>query len=513
MYSTILSGALLGVDACPVHVEVDVAPGLPCFSMVGSLSAEVRESKERVWAALKNAGLEIPPMRITVNLFPADLKKEGTAFDLPIAMGLLEALSYFPKGRLENILLLGELGLNGEIRKVRGVLPIVQKAKEMGIRECIVPEENVGEGAVIPGIHVRGAGDISRLLSFLRAAEEEREKLLPVVTVDLAGIFKKKNIVQENDFEQVMGQETARRAAEIAAAGFHNLLMTGPPGAGKSMIAKRIPGIMPPLTMEESLEVTSVYSVAGLLEKGDFITERPFQSPHHTISSPALIGGGAMPRPGVMSLAHRGVLFLDELTEFPGKVLDGMRQPLEERRVRIARVGRSLTYPADFMLVCAMNPCPCGYYPDRNRCRCTEPQIKRYMGKISGPILDRIDLCVELQPVTIAGLNGERKNESSEVIRGRVLKARKRQEERFRGSRCRFNADMDAANLEEFCRLGEEEKEFMEQMYESLQLSVRAYHRIIKVARTIADLEGAENIGREHLTEAAFYRPSLDYWI
>lgn len=512
MYSTILSGALLGVNACPVHVEVDVAPGLPCFNMVGSLSGEVRESRERVWAALKNAGLEIPPMRITVNLFPADLKKEGTAFDLPIAMGLLEALSYFPKGRLENILLLGELGLNGEIRKVRGVLPIVQKAKEMGIKECIVPEENAGEGAVISGINVRGVGDISRLLSFLRAGEEEREVLLPVVTVDPAGFFREKDISQENDFEQVLGQETARRAAEIAAAGFHNLLMTGPPGAGKSMIAKRIPGIMPPLTMEESLEVTAVYSVAGLLDRGSFITERPFQSPHHTISSPALIGGGTVPRPGVMSLAHRGVLFLDELTEFSGKVLDGMRQPLEERRVRIARVGRCLIYPADFMLVCAMNPCPCGYYPDRNRCKCSMPQIRHYLGKISGPILDRMDLCTELQRVDITNVCQEKGGESSKSIRMRVTEARERQKFRFRESGYRFNTDIQAADMGKYCRLGEEELACMEKLYHTMQLSVRSYHRIVKVARTIADLAGKEEIRTEHLLEAACYRPAQDYW-
>ena len=316
------------------------------------------------------------------------------------------------------------------------------------------------------------------------------------------------------DFEQVSGQETARRAAEIAAAGFHNLLMVGPPGAGKSMIAKRIPGILPPLTRDESLEVTSILSVAGLLEEGTaLVDERPFRSPHHTISQAALVGGGSNPMPGMISLAHRGVLFLDELPEFQRVALDSLRQPLEEHRVNIARVGGNVTYPSDFMLVCAMNPCPCGFYPDRNRCRCTEPQVKRYMGKISGPILDRIDLCVELQPVELAGLRGGRKAESSAVIRERVRLARERQTERFRGTGCRFNADIDAANIEKYCPLGEQEQQYMEQLYHSLQLSARAYHRILKVARTIADLAGEEQIKGEHLLEASFFRPTLEYWV
>ena len=316
------------------------------------------------------------------------------------------------------------------------------------------------------------------------------------------------------DFADVYGQEGAKRAAEIAAAGFHNLLMVGPPGAGKSMIAKRIPGIMPPLTLEESLEVTTVASVAGILEEGSgLVTKRPFCSPHHTISQPALVGGSINPRPGVISLAHRGVLFLDELPEFQRASLDAMRQPLEERKVYVSRMGASVVFPSEFMLVCAMNPCPCGYYPDRNRCKCTESQIKRYMGKVSGPILDRIDLCVELQPVAISGLHMGSGEESSEAIRKRVLRARERQAERFQGSHCRFNADIDVTNIGEFCALGAEEKAFAEKLYDSLQLSARAYHRIIKVARTIADLEGAERIGTEHLMEASFYRPSLEYWI
>lgn len=514
MYSTVLSGALLGVSAYPVSVEVDVARGLPGFTMVGSLGGEVRESRERVVVALKNVGIDLPPKRITVNLSPADRRKEGTAFDLPIAVGLLGAMEYFEPAAADGILFLGELGLDGEIKKVRGVLPIVREAAARGIRECIVPSINAKEGAAISGIRVRGAAHIREVLRFLAGNAAEREEILPAAPEDNGEGDAKSMREGMPDFEQVSGQETARRAAEIAAAGFHNLLMVGPPGAGKSMIAKRIPGILPPLTRDESLEVTSILSVAGLLEEGTaLVDERPFRSPHHTISQAALVGGGSNPMPGMISLAHRGVLFLDELPEFQRVALDSLRQPLEEHRVNIARVGGNVTYPSDFMLVCAMNPCPCGFYPDRNRCRCTEPQVKRYMGKISGPILDRIDLCVELQPVELAGLRGGRKAESSAVIRERVRLARERQTERFRGTGCRFNADIDAANIERYCPLGEEEQQYMEQLYHSLQLSARAYHRILKVARTIADLAGEEQIKGEHLLEASFFRPTLEYWV
>lgn len=517
MYSEIKSGAILGIQAYMVGVEVDIAPGLPAFNMVGSLSGEVRESRERVCVALKNAGLSIPAAHITVNLSPADCKKEGTAFDLPIAVGVLQSMEFFSEAATRDVLFLGELGLNGEVKKVRGVLPIVQYAVKCGIKECIVPKENALEGAVIPGVAVRGAEHISEVLEYLKKRMAGECSSMPeIIHMDMQKLLEPEEgqFEPETDFLQIMGQESARRAAEIAAAGFHNLLMTGPPGAGKSMIAKCIPGILPPLTMEESLEITSVVSVAGLIPKGQgLILKRPFQSPHHTISQAALTGGSNIPRPGVISLAHRGVLFLDELPEFQRSALDSLRQPMEERQVQVVRMGGNVIYPADFMLVCAMNPCPCGYYPDKNRCRCTRNQVKRYMGKVSGPLLERIDVCVELQPVKISSLHAGKKGESSHSIRSRVLEARKRQKQRFEGTDYRFNSDMKSADVEMFCHLGKEERKCMERLYQKLALSARTYHRILKVARTIADLAGETEITEKHLLEAAYFRPAAGYWL
>ncbi len=508
MFCKILSGGIVGVTAYMVWVEVDIDNGLPYFSMVGSLGGEVTESRERVNVALKNSGFSLPASRITINLAPADVRKEGTAFDLPIAVGILRAMSYFPAEAAENTLFLGELGLNGELKKVRGVLPIVQEAAAVGISQCIVPAANAGEGAVIPEIAVRGAENIAQVLDFLRQPDEKlRERILPAASVDVETLLHKKEF-DGPDFAQVNGQRAAKRAAEIAAAGFHNLLMTGPPGAGKSMIARRIPGILPPLTLQESIEVTGIYSVAGLLEEGQaLVTDRPFQNPHHTVSRAALIGGSQRPKPGLISLAHRGILFLDELTEFDRRVIDTMRQPMEEHKVRIARAGGNVAYPADFMLVCAMNPCPCGYYPDRNRCKCTETQRMHYRNKISGPIVDRIDLWVELQAVEFANLQESGKEESTSAIRKRVESARVRQQERFEGTRYRFNADIEASDIERLCALGERPRRAAEQLYQRLQLGARSYHRILKVARTIADLEGETHIREEHLLEAAAYRP------
>lgn len=508
MFCRILSGGVVGVSACFVWVEADIDRGLPSFSMVGSPGSEVRESKERVTVALKNAGFSLPVARITVNLAPADIHKEGTAFDLPIAVAILQAMSYFPAENAEKILFLGELGLDGELKKVRGVLPIVRAAAAEGVTQCIVPSANAREGAVIPGITVRGASHISQVVEFLQQGDENaREEVLPALSIDAQSILDSEDD-RNTDFAEIRGQHMGKRAAEIAAAGFHNLLMIGPPGAGKSMIAGRIPGILPSLTLEESLEITGIYSVGGLLEEGQaLVKDRPFQNPHHTVSRAALIGGSLRPRPGLISLAHRGILFMDELPEFERNVIDSMRQPLEEHKVRLARTGGNVCYPADFMLVCAMNPCPCGYFPDKNRCKCTQVQINRYKSKVSGPIMERIDLWVELHAVDVRNLQGGEKEESTGQIRQRVERARVRQQERFEGTVYRFNADIQAADMGKFCALGEREKHVMEQLYDSLQLGARGYHRLLKVARTIADLSGEERIREEHLLEAAAYRP------
>ncbi len=513
MISTIIAGGLHGVEACLVEVEVDISTGLPGFCMVGSLGGEVKEARERVQVALKNTGIELPPRKITVNLAPANIRKEGTAYDLPIAVGVMTSSGYLTAAHAEGTLFLGELGLDGEIKGVRGVLPIVREAARQGLHTCIVPAENALEGAMIPGVKVRGAERFGQVLRFLKAEEKEKDLILPATEVDGEEYLRIRGEMDGLDFAEVCGQEGAKRAAEIAAAGFHSLLMIGPPGTGKSMIAKRIPGILPPLSMEESLEVSSIYSVAGKLTgQVPLIVSRPFQNPHHSISQAALTGGTSLARPGVISLAHRGVLFLDELPEFDRTVLDSLRQPLEDRKIHLARVHSNVTYPADFMLVCAMNPCPCGYFPDRNRCSCSESQVRRYLGRVSGPILDRIDLCVEILPLNISKYAGGG-GESSADIRSRVLAARMRQEERFKQSHYRFNAEIREKDMERYCPLGEKQRRLMERAYDAMGLSARGYHRTLRVARTIADLAGEEQILEEHLMEALSFRMAdKAYW-
>lgn len=513
MFSTTITGTVHGVQAYLVRVEADVSGGLPAFLMVGSLSLETREARERVMVSLKNKGIQIPPRHITVNLSPGDRRKDGTAFDLGIAVAILKATEMIPSLEHENTLFLGELGLGGEIRPAKGVLPIVQEAVRQGIKECIVPMDNAKEAAVIPGIDVRGARDITQVIDYLSAGKGKGEKILPLIQQAMPAMDSLKGTKDITDFSEIAGQEMAKRAAEIAAAGFHNLLMVGPPGVGKSMIACCLSGILPPLTREESLEVTSIKSIAGQMEAGETLcVQRPFVSPHHSISLSALVGGGTIPKPGRISLAHRGVLFLDELPEFDRNVLDALRQPLEERKIHISRVGGNVAFPADFIFVGAMNPCTCGYYPDRNRCHCSEPEVARYMRKVSGPILDRIDLCVELQPVAMGYLGKDNQRETSEIIRKRVERAREIQFRRFRNTPFQFNGDIPGPKVEEYCDLGIRELKCMEELYGNLQLSVRSYHRILRVARTIADMDEKERIGVEHLMEAAMYRPSLEYW-
>lgn len=499
MFSTTTSGTLYGIRSCLIQVEVDISQGLPCFQIVGLPGSEVREARERVKVALKNAGISLPPVCVNVNLSPADIPKSGTMFDLPVAVGIMTALERLSQETVKDTLLIGELGLSGEVKPVKGVLPVVREAVQRGIRRCILPAENAWEGALVEGAESIAVSDLQETIDILSGTRK----------ADMVRLSPANGGTAENseDFADMNGQEGLKRAALVAAAGFHNLLVIGTPGSGKTMLARRIPTILPPLSSEESLEVSSIYSISGLLKSaGSLKTERPFLNPHHTITGRALAGGGRIPAPGIISLAHRGVLFLDELPEFKRETLDILRQPLEDRKVQIARSSGTYTYPADFMLVGAMNPCPCGYYPDMERCRCTPYEIRRYLRRISGPILDRMDVCVEAGPVEFRDIAGFKPSEGSAQIRERVMRARERQAARYEGTEIRFNSDMKASDVERYCRLDRREERFMEKMFVSMHLSARGFHKILKVARTIADLEGCERIAEGHLAEAICYR-------
>lgn len=509
MYSRVISMALRGIEGYAVNVESDVAQGLPDFAMVGFLSSEVKEARERVRTALRNSGFRIPPRRITVNLSPADVRKEGTAYDLAIAVSLLTGYGSIPEEASRNTALIGELALDGRVCPVNGVLPRVAAARDMGLSACLVPWESRTEGAVIEGIRVIGVRSLGEAVRVLMHPEEQKPEASPA-----GRLLEEAQDHNEEDFSEVHGQESVRRAAEIAAAGMHNLLLIGTPGSGKSMIAKRIPTILPRMTLEESLEVSRIYSVAGMLDQDHpLVLRRPFRSPHHTISTAALIGGGRIPRPGEISLADRGVLFLDELPEFQQNSLEVLRQPLEDRSVHISRVSGNCHFPANTMIVAAMNPCRCGYYPDRRRCRCSEQEVRRYLGRISRPLLDRMDLCAEAPPVRYSDLEAPAGGESSAEIRSRVTRVQNVQKKRFAGTGIFFNSQMTNRHIHEFCRLGAEERALIRQIFERKMMSARAYGRILRVARTIADLEGEKEIRCPHILEAVTYR-SLEskYW-
>jgi magnesium chelatase family protein len=514
MLARVRSAAVLGIDAYLVDVETDIANGLPSFTTVGLPQGAVKEGRERVGAALANSDFVFPLKRITVNLAPADVRKDGSAFDLPVAIGILAATGQLngdpgqdpANPRLDDYLIVGELGLEGDVRPVRGALPVALAARDAGLHGVVVPLQNLAEAGVVDGIAVLGAASLASVRRFFADGTPlERAK------VDTRRLFGAR-VPHDVDLAEIRGQEHAKRALEIAAAGSHNLLMIGPPGSGKTMLARRLPTILPEMTLDEALETTKIHSVAGLMPPGgSLVTARPFRAPHHTISDAGLIGGGTYPRPGEVSLAHRGVLFLDELPEFRKNVLEVLRQPLEDGYVTISRAATSLSYPAQFMLGAAMNPCPCGYLGDPGRaCTCGGVAVNRYLARLSGPLLDRIDIHIEVPAVPYRELSCERSGEPSAVVRDRVNLARQRQLDRFAGREGLFaNAYMTPADLRRFCRVTAQADALLKTAIVRLKLSARAYHRVLKIARTIADLADSETILPKHVSEAVQYR-SLD---
>lgn len=519
MYSIVITAIVQGIKSVPVSVEADVSDGMPVFEMVGFLAAEVKESKERVRTALRNLGHTLPAKRITINFTPANIRKTGSGFDLPIAIAILSAMGVIDEQSLKDVFIIGEICLNGEIRPVNGILPMVSEAKRLGMKRCIIPYENAKEASLVKQIQIHGVKDIKEVIRILNhelenaCVEERAQHVLATDEIGRDNEAVKEDGKEEGlsekvpDFSEIHGQKVLKRACEIAVCGMHNLLMIGPPGAGKTMVATRIPTILPGLDEEEQMELSKIYSVCGLFNNRESLMDRrPFRSPHHTITPQGLAGGGFIPKPGEISLAHKGVLFLDELPEFKKDTLETLRQPMEEKTARLVRLNGTYEYPADFMLVAAMNPCKCGYYPDMQKCRCNANSIERYINRISQPLLDRIDICVATEQIPFEELTGSAKEETSEQIRARVTEVHERMRFRYREEGFKYNSQIPSSLIGKYCKLTFTQEEYMKKKYQELNLTARTYHKILKVARTLADMDGESNIEDKHLKEAICYR-------